>query len=80
MMAVDWQSLAAAACVALAAIVVVIRAVKLLRGSGGGCATGTCTDCPQSAPEQPQAAAQHLVALDDAPPPVASDGGRLETD
>lgn len=80
MMAVDWQNLAAAACVALSVIVVVIRAVKLLRGSDGGCATGTCHDCPQSATEQPQAAAQNLVALDDSSPPVAGDGRRRETD
>ena len=76
-MTLDWQSLAAAPCVALAAIVVAIRAVKLLRGSGGGCATGTCHDCPQSATEQLQAAAQPLVALDETPPPAA---GRLEAD
>jgi len=78
-MAFDWQILAAGACVTLAAIVIAIRAVKLLRGSGGGCATGSCQECPQTAPEQPHGLAQPLISLDETPRPhPSSDLKRIE--
>ncbi len=77
-MAFDWQILAAGACVTLAAIAIAIRAVKLLHGSGGGCATGTCHECPQAAPEQPHGSAQSLIALDETPPSAPLE--RFETD
>ena len=70
-MAIDWQTIAAVACVGLATIVVVMRAVKLLRGSGGSCGTGGCHDCPQVSTQQPQATLPPLVVLDETPPPLA---------
>lgn len=46
MMATDWQTVASLACVGLAMLVVVRRAIRMFVKPEAGCHTGGCVSCP----------------------------------
>ncbi len=45
------QNVIALACVALAALVLIRRAVRLFSGESTGCGTGSCGSCPSAKPQ-----------------------------
>ena len=61
----NWQIVATAACIALAALIVLRRLIGLFSTSSGtGCQTGGCSECPSQNQEGSTPAAHDFVSLE----------------
>lgn len=71
-MAIDWQLTLTLTCVIAAALFLVWRTVRIVRGRAGGCGTGSCGSCPSQSAGTSAGNGQSVELLDEFHAPVAS--------